>query len=88
VRQVLDAIGSQDMAHGMSVGRYNTRGAHFRGPDGNDERTLAAQYRGWAKAVAFQYPFTAKFLEEIASGYDREAVWHDTEANVRKRLNY
>jgi hypothetical protein len=47
----------------------------------------AAQYRGWAKAVAFQYPFTAKLLEEMARSYDREAVWHDTEFNVRNRLD-
>ena len=88
VRQVLDVFASPKMANGMSVGRYNTRGAHFRGPSGDDERTLSAQYRAWAKAAAFQYPFTAKMLEEMASSYDREAVWHDTEANVRKRVNY
>jgi hypothetical protein len=59
-----------------------------RNPVQSNERVLAAQYRGWAKAVSFQYPFTSKMLEEMARGYDREAVWHDTEANVRKRLNY
>ncbi|HEY5048023.1 MAG TPA: HigA family addiction module antitoxin [Rhizomicrobium sp.] len=88
VRQVLDGIESEKMALGVSIGRYNTRGVHFRGPNGNEERALAAQYRGWAKAVSYKYPFTAKLLEEMAGGYDKEAVWHDTEANVRKRLNH
>jgi addiction module HigA family antidote len=88
VRQVLDALASQDIADGMVVGRHNSRGAHFRSPDGNDERDLAAQYRVWAKTIAFQYPFTAKLLEEMVRSYDREAVWHDTEANVRKRLSF
>jgi hypothetical protein len=58
------------------------------GQGGNDERALAAKYRGWAKAVAFRHPLTAKVLEDMARTYDGEAVWHDTDANVRKRLNY
>ena len=57
-------------------------------PMGNDERGLEDLYRGWSKAVAVQYPFMAKLLEQIAQTYDREAVWHDTEANVRKRISY
>lgn len=87
VRQVLDAVASQDIARGLSIGRYNLRGAQWRGAGGQQERDLATQYRGWAKAVAFQWPFTAKFLEQLAHTYDREAVWHDTDANVRKRLS-
>jgi addiction module HigA family antidote len=88
VRQVFDAIASQDMAEGMYMGRHNARGAHFRSRDGADEHVLAAQYRAWASAVAFHHPFTAKFLEEMARSYDHEAQWHDTDANVRKRLSY
>jgi hypothetical protein len=88
VRQALDAFASQDIADGMSIGRRNARGVHGRGEGGSDERGLAAQYRGWSKAVLFQYPFTARFLEDLARSYDHEAVWHDTDASVRKRLNY
>ncbi len=88
VRHALDAIASQDIAEGMSTGRYNLRGAHWRREGGQDERDLAAQYRGWAKAVAYQWPFTATFLEDLARTYDRQAVWHDTDDDVRKRLNY
>jgi hypothetical protein len=88
VRQGLDAFASQDIADGMLIGRRNARGAHWRGEGGSDERGLAAQYRSWSKAVLFEYPFTAKFLEDLARSYDHEAVWHDTEASVRKRLSY
>jgi hypothetical protein len=88
VRQAFDAFASQDIADGMSAGRRNARGAHWRGKGGSDERGFAAQYRGWSKAVLFQYPFTAKFLEDLARSYDHEAVWHDTDASVRKRLGY
>ena len=88
VCQVFEAIASEDMSKGMYIGRHNVRGAHFRSRDGADEHTLAARYRAWAKAVAFHYPFTATFLEEMAKSYDHEAQWHDTDANVRKRLSY
>ena len=88
VCQVLDHFASQDMAEGASIGRYNSRGVQVRREGGSDERGLAAQYRGWSKALLFQYPFTAKLLEDIARSYDREAVWNDTDANVRKRLTY
>jgi hypothetical protein len=88
IRQILDAFASQDVADGMLTGRRNARGVHWRGEGGSDERSLAAQYRSWSKAVRFEYPFTAKFLEDLARSYDHEAERHDTEANVRKRLSH
>ncbi len=87
VRLCLEAIASQDMAEGIRTGRYNLRGAHWRAEGGQQERDLAAQFRGWSKAVAFEWPFTAKLLEQLARSYDSEAVWHDTEFDVRKRLS-
>jgi len=59
-----------------------------RGPGGQQERDLAAQYRDWSKTVAVNSPFTSRLLEDIAKGYDRNAEWHDTEADIRKRLPY
>jgi CRP-like cAMP-binding protein len=88
VRQAMDAIGSENMANGFHTGRYNVRGAHFRGEGGGDERAMAAEYRGWAKAVAFEYPFTAKALENLARNYEHEAQMHDTDASVRRRLEH
>jgi hypothetical protein len=88
VRQAMDAIGSENMANGFHTGRYNVRGAHFRGEGGGDEHAMAAEYRGWAKAVAFEYPFTAKALENLARAYEHEAKMHDTDASVRRRLEH
>jgi addiction module HigA family antidote len=88
VRQALDAFASQDIARGFSVGRVNLRGVHWRAKGGQQERDLALQYRGWAKAAAFQWPFTARCLEQIAQSYDHQAVWHDTDENVQKRIGY
>ncbi len=76
------------MANGVSIGRFNTRGAQYRGPNGDEERAMAAQYRAWAKTVSYQYPLTAGMLMDMAKGYDNQAVWHDNDANVRKRLNH
>jgi hypothetical protein len=88
IREVLEEVGTKEIAVGMSIGLYNSRGAHWRGPSGDQERELAAKYRGWSKTIAVNSPFTSRLLEEIARSYDRDAEWHDTDANIRKRLPY
>lgn len=45
VREALEEIGSREIARGMAIGVYNSRGAHLRGEGGNQERELAAKYR-------------------------------------------
>jgi hypothetical protein len=49
-------------------------------------RELSAKYRGWSRQVAFDSPFISSLLEDIENTYDREAEWHDTDANLRRRL--
>jgi addiction module HigA family antidote len=88
VRDVLEEVGNQKIAEGMAVGLYNQRGAHWRDVDGRQERDLAAMYRGWSKQAAVEWPFASRLLERIAHSYDRDAEWHDTDANLRKRLPY
>jgi len=88
VREVFDAIASVDMAAGMRQGRYNSRGAHWRAPGGGQERALSEQYRAWANSVAYQYPFTAKFLNNMAAQYDGEAKYFDTQDDVRRRIGH
>lgn len=88
VRQVLEEVGTKKIAEGMAIGLYNQRGAHFRDVGGKKERELSAKYRGWSKQIAFESPFTSRLLERLAQSYDRDAEWHDTEANLRKRLPY
>lgn len=75
VRQALEVTGTQDIADGMAIGVHNARGAHWRGEGGSQERELCAKYRGWSKELAFDSPFTARLLEQIARSYEREAAW-------------
>jgi addiction module HigA family antidote len=88
VREALEEVGTKDIADGMIIGAFNSRGAMFRGEGGNQERELATQYRQWSKALAMEYPFVSNLLEEIAKGYDSEAKWHDNRADVRRRVGY
>jgi addiction module HigA family antidote len=85
VREALEEIGSQEIARGMAVGVYNSRGAHIRSEGGDQERAIAAQYRNWARKLS-EYPYLSQTLEQIATSYDRDAAREDSEAAVRKRL--
>lgn len=88
VCEAMERIASPEIARGFFIGVHNGRGAVFRGEGGEQERELAAQYRGWSQQLAFEYPYVASVLEDIAASYDREAEWHDSEAKVSKRLRY
>ncbi len=87
VREVLEELGTNKMASGMMIGRLNARGAVWRGSGGGRERNLAQTYRDASLAVAAEYPFTARLLNELALSYDRDAAWHDDRARVEKRLH-
>ena len=72
----------------MLVGIRNARGATWRGEGGAQERELAEQYRSWSREVAFEHPFTANMLEQIAADYDHDAKWWDEQDSVRERLGH
>lgn len=86
--QAIEWMSSDEVGRGFHVGTRNSRGVHWRGEDGAQERELAARYRKWADELAFEFPHVASVLESIAASYDREAQWEDTDARVRKRLPY
>ena len=86
VREVIDDVGSQEMATGMSVGIRNGRGFTPRDESGTPELELAEKYRNWSRKVAFEHPFTSKLLEQIAGSYEQDAKWWEREFNVRNRL--
>lgn len=88
VCEAMERIASPQIARGFVIGVHNSRGAHWRGEGGGQERDLAAKYRGWSQKLAFEYPYVARVLEDIAASYDREAEWHDSEAKVSKRLRH
>ncbi|MEO8276648.1 MAG: helix-turn-helix domain-containing protein [Thermoanaerobaculia bacterium] len=86
VCEAMEQIASHEIAKGFQIGVHNQRGAVFHGEGGSQERDLAAKYRGWSQMRAFEYPYVASALEEIARSYEREGEWHDSEARVSKRL--
>ena len=88
VRNALEELGNRTIAEAMAVGLYNQRGVHWRDVGGKQERELAEMYRSWSKQTAVEWPFTSRLLEQIAQGYDRDAAWHDTDADLQRRLSY
>ena len=88
VREVIDDLASQEIATGMNVGTRNARGVTTRGDGGAQERELAEKYRKWAREVAYEHPFTANMLEQIAASYDHEAKLWDNEDSVQQRLEH
>ena len=86
VRDVLEDVGTAKIANGMQVGRFNARGVTWRGEGGEQERSLAEEYRAWSRQAAARHLFTARMLADIASSYDREAQWHDDRSAIGKRL--
>ena len=87
VREVLEEIQSEVIMRGAKTGVYNSRGVHFRGDDGHQERELADKYRKWGKALQVSHPFvSAELLIAIARSYERDAHREDEEGAIRRRL--
>jgi addiction module HigA family antidote len=86
VCDAMETVASQAICEGFRIGVRNSRGAHWRGEGGSQERDLAAKFRRGAQRLRFDYPYVGRVLEDIAASYDHEAGWHDSEANVRRRL--
>lgn len=86
VRRVMEDVHSRNIMRGAHTGLYNSRGAVWRGEGGDQERHLAATYRGWANALQYTHPVVAEFLAGMAETYEHEANREDTRAKVRRRL--
>ena len=87
VREVMEDIQSEAMMSGAHTGVRNSRGAHWRGEGGDQERELAEKYRKWGQALQVSHPFvSAKLLMGLAQTYDHEASGRDTQAGIRRRL--
>jgi addiction module HigA family antidote len=87
VRDVMEDIQSESMMEGAQSGIYNSRGVHWRGEGGDQERELAHKYRKWGQALQVSHPFVAsKLLMALAKTYDDEASREDTQAGIRRRL--
>jgi hypothetical protein len=86
VCDAMERIASQSIGEGFHIGVYNSRGVHWRGEGGAQERELAAKYRIRAERLHFDYPFMGAILEGIALSYERDAAREDSEAMSTRRL--
>jgi hypothetical protein len=86
VREVVEALRSDDVERGIEIGIYNARGVTSRGvmDGGTQEWTLSKLYRGHSEA-ARDWPRTRKMLKRIAEYYEAEARGHDAEAERRQQ---
>jgi hypothetical protein len=87
IRKLIETTHSRDLENGVLVGVHNKRGVTWRGPTdgGAQERSLARQYRDWARATELEYRRTSALLERIAKTYEEQGQWHDQDA---KRLDW
>lgn len=88
VRSVMDRLMTDSISRGFYIGTKNSRGAHFRGEGGAQERLLAKKYADWASSMEYEYPNTATALRTISDSYFSEAEYEDNEAAIRKRMRY
>ena len=88
VCEALESMSSGDVDRGFIIGTCNARGVVTRqiGEGGDQERALAAKYRGRAQQIAYEYPHVGGILERIADGYDRDARQQDTNADLQRRF--
>jgi addiction module HigA family antidote len=87
VRQVIEDIQSEPLINGMCTGVYNSRGAHWRGEGGDQERQLADKYRKWSQALQSSHPYVASaLLMGLVRTYEADANREDTEAGIRRRM--
>ena len=88
VCEAVESMSNGDVDRGFIIGTHNGRGVVSRqmGEGGDQERELAATYRGWARRGAYEYPHVGAILERIADGYDRDAGRQDTNAVLRRRF--
>ncbi len=85
IREILESAGSETLEGAFVSGAYSSRGMITRDlrEGGRKERTLSDRYRDHAKAMASEYPVTARLLNEIADIYDGRAKREDDEVEER-----
>ena len=87
VREAIDNICSQNIALGMLSGVHDSHGASWAGEAGTKEKDLAVQYKSWSQEIAFEYPFTALMLDQIADSFEKDARWLKYQNSVEQRFN-
>jgi hypothetical protein len=87
VRDLLEELQSETIEQGLETQLFNNRGVTSRHPEagGEQERTLANKYRGWAGQVRDRWPRSAAILRSLASTYEQDARRMDDEAERRRK---
>jgi plasmid maintenance system antidote protein VapI len=89
VRDALERIQADDMSSGITMGLFNSRGAHWRGKGGDQEREMAEPYRKWMNALQFSHPFVvSSILKPMFDTYERHAEIHDSEDEIQRRIRH
>lgn len=81
VRVAIEKMASDRLERGLSIGRVNLRGVHWKaiGEGGAQERELAAECLRWADVMP-KFPRTGAMLRRIAENWTRYAERADLEA--------
>jgi len=85
VREVLEAVPTDEIIGGFGVGVANQRGANWRSmtEGGEKERELARKYFEFADKHKFKWPRTALTLRRIAESYELQAKREDERVEAR-----
>lgn len=89
VRNLIESTRNRNLEKGIAIGRINSRGITSRGiyDGGDQERTLASQYKQWSQEVQSRWPRTARVLRNIAEYYKRDAAREDGQAQLDQDLD-
>ncbi|NDW07303.1 HigA family addiction module antitoxin [Jiella pacifica] len=86
VRDALEQTMTDQIEIGLRIALFNSRGAHFRGEGGNQEREIAARHAGWADAMEYSHPRVAAMHRSMERSYLQDAEREDTDAKANRRL--
>lgn len=88
IRDLIEAINSDQLDGGVLVEIYNSRGTTSRGPTegGAQERALVEQYQRYARFAAASWPRTADLLNSVARSYAADARRNDLSADLTQDL--
>jgi hypothetical protein len=83
VRDLIEELASDEIERGISVSRFNMRGAFWKAlyDGGKQEKAIAGEYWQWAETTRL-WARTSSMLRQIALGWERSAESADTEAQL------
>ena len=86
VCDALEQVANEQVKAGMTVALFNSRGVHWRGEGGDQERELSSKYGRWADAVEYTHPRVSDILRYMEERYLWDAKREDQEAQINRRM--